>query len=123
MTGPTCWPYWRSEERRVGKSGDLGVTGVQTCALPILTLTVVERIEGRLAPNLRPRALIVALDDRAHVLALLEIGRASCGKEWRSRCDWSSDVCSSDLDFDGRGEDRGSPCSEPSSPSLDRGPR
>src|SRR5476649_2092014 len=26
----------RSEERRVGKSVDLGVTGVQTCALPIL---------------------------------------------------------------------------------------
>src|SRR3712207_430385 len=27
--------YTRSEERRVGKSVDLGVTGVQTCALPI----------------------------------------------------------------------------------------
>src|SRR6202022_3536663 len=26
---------WRSEERRVGKGVDLGVTGVQTCALPI----------------------------------------------------------------------------------------
>src|SRR5947207_2516347 len=26
-----------------------------------------------------------------------EIGRASCRKEKRSLCDWSSDVCSSDL--------------------------
>src|SRR6202022_2248556 len=26
-----------------------------------------------------------------------EIGRARVGKECRSRCDWSSDVCSSDL--------------------------
>src|SRR5476649_2603992 len=26
-----------------------------------------------------------------------QIGRASCRKECRSRCDWSSDVCSSDL--------------------------
>src|SRR5882672_820038 len=30
-----------------------------------------------------------------------EIGRASLGKECRSRCDWSSDVCSSDLAMNG----------------------
>src|SRR5947207_1497940 len=31
----------------------------------------------------------------------VEVGRASCREERRSLCDWSSDVCSSDLDDDG----------------------
>src|ERR1044072_1884082 len=80
-----------------GKSGDLGVTGVQTCALPIcaephLVLTEHQGADGRFLRYLRRRG------------AARRAGRACTrseerrgGKEWRSRCDWSSDVCSSDL--------------------------
>src|SRR6202049_4470115 len=35
LVGPQRDGSARSEERRVGKSVDIGVTGVQTCALPI----------------------------------------------------------------------------------------
>src|SRR5476649_1221169 len=91
------WMMPRSEERRVGKSVDLGVTGVQTCALPIW-----QRFQSRLA-RCTPAALArdefifathQADDER---LDDAEIGRASCREKCRSRCDWSSDVCSSDL--------------------------
>src|SRR5476649_2906420 len=87
----------RSEERRVGKSVDHCVTGVQTCALPI-------------SDSLDTVELIMAFDEEfkdeikgeipesdAEKLQTVEIGRASCRKECRSLCDWSSDVCSSDL--------------------------
>src|SRR5476649_1039941 len=33
-----------------------------------------------------------------------QIGRASCRKECRSLCDWSSDVCSSDLEWKARAD-------------------
>src|SRR5476649_37794 len=87
----------RSEERRVGKSVDLCVTGVQTCALPIYEDDVLYVMPLSFAQ--------AALGDSVEVPTLeldeggehVQIGRASCGKECRSLCDWSSDVCSSDL--------------------------
>src|SRR5688572_23280339 len=144
--------FGRSEERRVGKecrfrwSGyqaedgirDLTVTGVQTCALPILTNVRVSgnrlsaRMRGNLdiddtgpSPyelrlqlqlqdnNLFGAAVTYALEGyEGPRLPFWEIGRASCrervqisvvGVSSRRRhtrfdCDWSSDVCSSDLD-------------------------
>src|SRR5476649_1680675 len=87
----------RSEERRVGKSVDLGVTGVQTCALPIWLW----RRPDVSRPGPRSLVLVECFADTRRDDALLataiEIGRASCRKECRSRCDWSSDVCTSDL--------------------------
>src|ERR671927_187317 len=89
-------PRRRSEERRGGKSVDLGVTGVQTCALPIRPL---KRVAER---RLKPVAAVGLLAGAADVhlrhpfVAQAQIGRASWRKECRSRCDWSSDVCSSD---------------------------
>src|SRR5882672_5066452 len=87
----------RSEERRVGKSVDHGVTGVQTCALPICTYYIAGgtlsgngTIEGDVSLTVPPCGNGWAGFHE-------QIGRASCRKECRSRCDWSSDVCSSDL--------------------------
>src|SRR5262252_8523375 len=91
------WRIERSEERRVGKSVDHCVTGVQTCALPIyevggraVLLRIGESSAHRVAGDEEQIGAQVRLADR-------EIGRASCRKECRSLCDWSSDVCSSDL--------------------------
>src|SRR5882672_10612950 len=95
----------RSEERRVGKGVDHCVTGVQTCALPIWIKSA--------APNALPLILThgwpgSVLEFHKMIDALStphEIGRASCRERCRSLCDWSSDVCSSDLDQE-RGAER-----------------
>src|SRR5476649_1742696 len=91
-------PKWfRSEERRVGKSVDHCVTGVQTCALPISLLSSIALI------SVRPFVFILthpASNRKANheaVTQVVQIGRASCREKCRSLCDWSSDVCSSDL--------------------------
>ncbi len=39
----------------------------------LLTLNVVERLETLLAPNLRPHELVVDLEERTHLLGLLEV--------------------------------------------------
>src|SRR5476649_1465544 len=87
----------RSEERRVGKSVDLGVTGVQTCALPIYT-RVWNRHAGKSSrlPSMNGNGVVSTSSEWVCPITI-QIGRASCRKECRSRCDWSSDVCSSDL--------------------------
>src|SRR3990167_5564075 len=84
--------------------GYLTVTGVQTCALPILP-----RLRSPLKPPLR---LLPSLTAPWCARRWLEIGRARVGKsvdlggrriiKKKRRngvfdCDWSSDVCSSDL--------------------------
>src|SRR5882672_8407437 len=87
----------RSEERRVGKSVDHCVTGVQTCALPILQSY--EPINTR-SPATTGDDLISLAVLKVHSFFpsnAFKIGRASCREECRSLCDWSSDVCSSDL--------------------------
>src|SRR2546430_3518177 len=86
---------------------DLTVTGVQTCALPILSVGALadRRLHRLEAERRRDRAAKNALPGEAHALfaapadprdrrggsaeaARLEIGRASVGKEGRSR--WSA---------------------------------
>src|SRR5476649_139986 len=80
-----------------GKSGDLCVTGVQTCALPISRLVAQQTVITFLHEALLPAPDTgLRFAGPTHDL----IGRSEerrGGKEWRSLCDWSSDVCSSDL--------------------------
>src|SRR5882672_6867895 len=98
VKGPECAVCVpRSEERRVGKSVDHCVTGVQTCALPICR----RQLEVAWQPGGEPRALGCCPEGTREGTGMRglrsEIGRASCREKCRSLCDWSSDVCSSDL--------------------------
>src|ERR1035437_3816200 len=80
-----------------GKSVDIGVTGVQTCALPISCHTSrSHRGLHCLAPGARVsgRRFTRSLDRGAHGSRSEE---RRGGKECRYWRDWSSDVCSSDL--------------------------
>src|SRR5215211_893090 len=58
-----------------------------------------EPMPERMEPMLATTGSLPADDDGW----AYEIGRACVGKECRSLCDWSSDVCSSDLDGSRRG--------------------
>src|SRR5476649_863879 len=91
----------RSEERRVGKSVDHCVTGVQTCALPISLRTAATPSSPRRPHPTKERRTCRNERTGPSPQGHPEIGRASCRKECRSLCDWSSDVCSSDLAEDG----------------------
>src|ERR1039458_8501752 len=80
-----------------GKRADVGVTGLQTCALPICS--------GKSQPG-SMRALYAAAGAwpgrLAGVLEAVYLWKyrseeRRAGKESRCRCDWTSDVCSSDL--------------------------
>src|SRR5579875_622771 len=95
------WPeeFFTGDRKSVvkGKSVDHCVTGVQTCALPIYD---VGRRSG--PPRGRPWDQVAAVaPGRGRPLARGVLHRRSEerreGKECRSLCDWSSDVCSSDL--------------------------
>src|SRR5882672_6848377 len=87
----------RSEERRVGKSVDHCVTGVQTCALPIYKVDRVNQLAPVSFVNFVAEQRDECVKGIVSDVFKIQIGRASCGKECRSLCDWSSDVCSSDL--------------------------
>src|ERR1035437_6063841 len=75
----------------------MGVTGVQTCALPIWRL-VVHRVE-----SLERRILLCLLGpgnlapDHVASAQLIRSEERRGGEECRYGRDWSSDVCSSDL--------------------------
>src|ERR1044072_1052357 len=80
-----------------GKSGYISVTGVQTCALPICRAPALRRGSlgggGDRAPL--PRVAGPLRHPAARRRSRSEERRG--GKEWIYQCDWSSDVCSSDL--------------------------
>src|SRR5215204_4373505 len=80
-----------------GKSVDHCVTGVQTCALPICGITRFDpSSNGFTAYTSRNSNLP---DDNIFSMHVDRRGSEERreGKECRSLCDWSSDVCSSDL--------------------------
>src|SRR6476646_5530950 len=92
--------WWCPRDRKSvveGKSVDLGVTGVQTCALPIFAADILEDLGvGSIALMTNNPAKVNALRADGVVVSKRSEERRG-GKECRSRCDWSSDVCSSDL--------------------------
>src|ERR1044072_6730236 len=93
-----CW-HRKVDRKSVGegKRVDISVTGVQTCALPISVM--VHRYPAAV------KAFYMATDAARPDLALcVDVlapeGRSEerrGGEEGRYQCDWSSDVCSSDL--------------------------
>src|SRR6476620_3176222 len=78
-------------------SVDIGVTGVQTCALPISQFGCSTRLplyfffDAIFSSSFSLMPVFVFLPAR------LRAEERRVGNECRYRCDWSSDVCSSDL--------------------------
>src|SRR5688572_32282244 len=68
---------------------DLTVTGVQTCALPIYSsvfICVHPRSSAVHSSSLRLCVRCIAVLNKTRLPHLLQIGRASCREECRSRC-------------------------------------
>src|ERR1035437_10230768 len=92
------WKCGPDRKRGVeGKRVDFGVTGVQTCALPIY---VWRELQTTLRPvitktNQQEWRLELRGGGVVEMWSRSEEGRG--GEEGRFRRDWSSDVCSSDL--------------------------
>src|SRR5882672_8420835 len=80
-----------------GKSVDHCVTGVQTCALPISLGRLDADTEGLLLLSDEPGFNSKLLQPRHAHHRIYRSEERRAGKECRSLCDWSSDVCSSDL--------------------------
>src|ERR1035441_4160072 len=91
-----CARYARPEKglRADRKSGVEGVTGVQTCALPIYLLTVINGYADLLLDGVAERDPFA---DSLREIRKAGERAASRSEERRGGSDWSSDVCSSDL--------------------------
>src|SRR3990167_8408370 len=83
---------------------DLTVTGVQTCALPISpeasTATPTAIVDRQLPLGLPVAADTLRSEERRGGRGEISVGAGSLKKKKRNErfdCDWSSDVCSSDL--------------------------
>src|ERR1039458_5327517 len=87
-----------SLEQTDRKSVVKGVTGVQTCALPILHGPAPHRPSEQVR---QCRAHLGGVHPVVRRARIFRIARADRSEERREGSDWSSDVCSSDLTWSG----------------------